>query len=320
MTLVMHVGTNDWRHCRFAVSPLHETTAALRMVRRVRDGELAPDLPWEIAAVRRAAELPLATLLDLLPRGSWSPDVLNPPPPGPQQAFEDELQLVADVRADRFAEELTICRSAQGLSASQADPEAQQAEILHLLELAWRELLLPSWPQLRDLLSSDVAVRARHLAAGGLAAVLADLHPQVRLVGSSIVVGIAHTDDVQLGGRGLTLLPTAWGSGVGAMWHLPWQPAVTYPARGTRAAWTPGHSSLGRLLGRTRSSLLQALSTPATTTGLAYRCNVPLSTASDHLAALRQGGLTTALRSGHAVEHRRTDLGDALVAASMKSP
>lgn len=37
-----------------------------------------------------------------------------------------------------------------------------------------------------------------------------------RLVGASIVVGITHADDVALNGRGLTLLPTAWGGGIGA--------------------------------------------------------------------------------------------------------
>jgi len=95
--------------------------------------------------------------------------------------------------------------------------------------------LLPQWSRLQDVLSADVAVRGTALAAGGLAAVLADLHPQVRLVGASILVGISHTADVALAGRGLTLLPTAWGGGVGAMWDPPWQPALTYPARGTSA-------------------------------------------------------------------------------------
>jgi len=189
-----------------------------------------------------------------------------------------------------------------------------------LLELAWRELLLPQWSRLQDVLSADVAVRGTALAAGGLAAVLADLHPQVRLVGASILVGITHTADVALDGRGLTLLPTTWGGGVGAMWDPPWQPALTYPARGTSAKPVDlASAGLSRLLGSTRAALLAALTDPATTSALASRCQVPLSTVSDHLAALRAVGLTTSHRVGHAVQHQRTDLGDALLSAAAVS-
>jgi len=317
VAVVLHVGPDDWQLVRFAVSPLHETTAALRLVRRVLDGQLVPNRPWELAAVRRAAQLPLEPLLALLPAGSWNPDVLNPPPLGPRVGFADELAQVAAVDPDTFAGELARCVVAQGRAVPPAAPAAQRDEVVGLLELAWRELLAPEWPRLQDVLSADIALRGSALAAGGLAAVLADLHPQVQLVGSTILVGIAHAADLTLDGRGLTLLPTAWGGGVGAMWDPPWQPALAYPARGTSAARAPLPDSLGRLLGRTRAELLAALAAPATTSGLALRCGVPLSTASDHLAALRHAGLTTAHRTGHALQHRRTDLGDALLSAAV---
>jgi hypothetical protein len=71
--------------------------------------------------------------------------------------------------------------------------------------------------------------------------VLAGLHPQVRLVRSSVMVGIAHAADVALHGRGLILQPTAWSSGVGTVWDLPWQPTLTYAARGI----TPIHHRRG---------------------------------------------------------------------------
>lgn len=81
MAVVLHIGADDWRLVRFAVSPLHETTGALRLVRRVLDGQLVPTRPWEVFAVRRAGQLPLGPLLALLPAGSWNPDVLNLDPP-----------------------------------------------------------------------------------------------------------------------------------------------------------------------------------------------------------------------------------------------
>jgi len=321
VAVVMHIGADDWRLVRFAVSPLHETTGALRLVRRVLDGQLVPTRPWEVFAVRRAGQLPLGPLLALLPAGSWNPDVLNPPPQGPRADLADELSQVAAVDPDILAGELARCLAGQGRAVPQASPTTQREQIVGLLELAWRELLLPQWSRLQDVLAADVAVRGTALAAGGLAAVLADLHPQVRLVGASILVGITHTADVALDGRGLTLLPTTWGGGVGAMWDPPWQPALTYPARGTSAKPVDlASAGLSRLLGSTRAALLAALTDPATTSGLASRCQVPLSTVSDHLAALRAVGLTTAHRVGHAVQHQRTDLGDALLSAAAVSP
>ncbi len=312
--MLLHVGPQDWGRCRFAVSPLQETTAALRLIRQVADGELLPTLPWELDAVTRACDLPLGPLLDLLPPRSWTPDVLNPPPLGPDEDLPTELARVVAVDPQRFAGEVDRCLRAHGRPVPDVNPARQQEHLVGLLELAWQQLVQPHWPRLHDLLAADVAVRAAAMAAGGLGAVLAELHPRVCLVGASILIGISHDGAVELDGRGLTLLPTAWRSGIGAMWDPPWQPAVTYPARGTHATPAAAHDALARLLGPTRARLLAALHVPATTSGLAARCDIPLSTVSDHLAVLRQAGLATAVRTGHAVQHTRSSLGDALVA------
>jgi hypothetical protein len=44
--------------------------------------------------------------------------------------------------------------------------------------------------------------------------------------------------------------------------------------------------------------LVGALAEPATTTGLAARCRLPLSTTGGHLAVLRANGLITTTRTG----------------------
>lgn len=285
MAVVLHVGADDWRLVRFAVSPLHATTGALRLVRRVLDGQLVPTRPWELFAVRRAAQLPLGPLLALLPGGSWNPDVLNPPPRGPRADFADELSQVAAVDPDTFAGELARCLAGQGHAVPQASPAAQREEVVGLLELAWRELLLPQWSRLQDVLSADVAVRGTALAAGGLAAVLADLHPQGAAVRRQHPG--RHHPHRRRGTRRPRPDPAAHSLGrwVGAMWDPPWQPALIYPARGTSAKPVDlASAGLGRLLGGTRAALFAALTDPATTSGLADRCQVPLSTASDHLA------------------------------------
>jgi DNA-binding transcriptional ArsR family regulator len=92
-------------------------------------------------------------------------------------------------------------------------------------------------------------------------------------------------------------------------------PAVIYPARGTAALrQPPGRttSDLAHLVGATRARLLAALEEPATTTGLAARCGLPVSTTSEHLTVLRANGLITATRTGRSLRHQRTLLGAAL--------
>ena len=59
---------------------------------------------------------------------------------------------------------------------------------------------------------------------------------------------------VELAGRGLQLVPAAFGwPEVGAMFDPPWQPALIYPPRGVGDLWAPARESseaLGELVGR----------------------------------------------------------------------
>jgi DNA-binding transcriptional ArsR family regulator len=71
--------------------------------------------------------------------------------------------------------------------------------------------------------------------------------------------------------------------------------------------------ALAPLLGNTRAAVLATLSVPATTTALADRAGVSLSSASQHTAALRNAGLISTTRQGIAVQHALTPLGAALL-------
>src|SRR5512145_1015160 len=80
----------------------------------------------------------------------------------------------------------------------------------------------------------------------------------------------------------------------------PWQPTLIYPARGIDRLWQdvppPPPDTLARLLGRSRAALLVDLVAPATTTALARRHRLGASTVSEHLHALRDGGLVSSSR------------------------
>lgn len=92
-------------------------------------------------------------------------------------------------------------------------------------------------------------------------------------------------------------------------------PTIIYPARGIAALWQPPagtDSDLADLIGTTRARLLNSLAEPASTTGLAARCGLPLSTTSEHLTILRTNGLITTTRTGRYLHHQRTPLGISL--------
>jgi DNA-binding transcriptional ArsR family regulator len=74
-----------------------------------------------------------------------------------------------------------------------------------------------------------------------------------------------------------------------------------------------GGPSLGRLVGHTRSAVLQAIRLGCTTSELARRAGVSLASASQHAAVLREAGLVVTLRNGNAVLHTLTPLGAALL-------
>jgi DNA-binding transcriptional ArsR family regulator len=122
--------------------------------------------------------------------------------------------------------------------------------------------------------------------------------------------------ELSLSGRELVLIPSvfAW-PGAGVIWD---PPSVIYPARGIFGLREPGGQSpgtpgdLARLIGRTRAELLTALADPASTTGLAARTGVPVSSVSEHLAVLRATGLVATTRTGRYLTHQRTALGAAL--------
>jgi DNA-binding transcriptional ArsR family regulator len=82
------------------------------------------------------------------------------------------------------------------------------------------------------------------------------------------------------------------------------------------AAWAPGKRhgrALVALLGRTRAAVLEAIGDGCTTTELADRVKVSVSSASQHAAVLCNAGLIVTRRVGKSVRHSLTPLGAALI-------
>jgi Bacterial regulatory protein, arsR family len=177
------------------------------------------------------------------------------------------------------------------------------------LERAWAALVEPWWPRIRDVLDADITYRARRLADSGLAAAL----NQGILGGPHAPVHASrqpgdrpgrrrtrpHSQRVRLAPPGRHLRP--------ARGHLPG------PRHRRDLGPRPrSPQDLARLIGRARAILLTALSEPASTTGLAARAGLPVSSVSEHLAILRPNQLVATTRTGRYLIHQRTPLGETL--------
>ena len=322
MSLTLVFGHEDAARVRFAISPLWETMAALRMLLEPQRHRY--HLPWLDAVRADLDRLELWPLLVLSPRRGWTPDFLSPAPGGPSTDIADQLAQVRATPPELVAQEVKLSLTQRsGEPAPDTawrlldDPRASRALLADLLEECWHLLIAPHWARLRDLLQSDILYRTQMLGDYGLERVLTDLHPGARWTGHGLIIDAPSDTEYQLAGAGLLLLPSAfvW-PGLAAITDPPARPTLIYPARGIAELWQPAatHQSevLGRLLGRTRAAVLESLAEPASTHTLARRHRLAPSTVSEHLTALHRAQLITRRRHRHAVLYQQTPLGTLL--------
>ncbi|MCE1180068.1 DUF5937 family protein [Actinomycetota bacterium] len=308
----------DLADIRFAISPLSELGLSLRALR-------APDrFPMQLGWIRRTeaerAQLDLEGLLALVDHRMWTPDFLTPRPLSPLRRLEDEL---AELEAMPVAEFRRQVLAAHGrLPAAYAGPgRAPMRRMVTALRDYWQACFEPYWPRMRTVLDADIVYRGRVLAQQGTAAMFADLSPNVTLSGSLLEVRLKseldRTDAV--GGSGLVLVPTLFTRRASVPVLPDVGPSIMYAARGQGAMWAPeevaGADEVAALIGRARTNLLLMLEEPLSTTVLGLRLGVTPSAVSQHLQALRRGGLVAATRHGRSVLYLRTDLADRLLGA-----
>ena len=181
----------------------------------------------------------LAPLLAVSPIRGWVPDFLSPPPRVPAPTLAAQLAEIRATQAGQVGEDLQRCyrtltgKAREVVGAMLADPEAARDNLAHLIEVAWDELVRPFWAEIEELLDADVAYRSRQLADRGLRPMLEGIDPRIAWRGNGVHLGDSFTGTVDLGGRGLVLMPSAFSWPlVIAISDEPWQPTIAYPARG----------------------------------------------------------------------------------------
>ena len=296
----------DLARVRLAHSPIRELAGSLLVLqdpgRQVMQGG------WVSTLRRRLGGLQLELLTALVPAGRYVPSFLLPPPTGPWPALVEELDAVTASPPAVVRSELDTVRDGRPLPAVLGplyeDPVAQLPGLVEALRQYWQATLEPVWPRLHAACTADITYRMERFADGGLARVLADLHPDVALEGDRVQVDkpqhCAHRLD--LAGTGLVLLPSAfiWPAVLVECCGVD-QPTVTYPTRGVAELWREAPvltDPLSALVGRTRATLLASLALPRTTTQLALQLGLSPPAVSQHLKVLKDTGLVSARRRG----------------------
>jgi DNA-binding transcriptional ArsR family regulator len=323
--LTLEFSTADLLRCRFAISPLGEVFQAAHAIANptVRPGSAAWRHDHRVALERVTREHDLRPLLALFPSSGYIPDFLSPLPKSSLGVIEAELATVRATPELRAQAEIGRCLEMRGPISEEVKQSlvarGAGARLAELLETLWHALIAPSWRQIRDCLERDIAYRSRALARNGLAAVFADMAPQVRLEGRRLYVDVQPTCERSLDGAGILLVPSVFiFERVITIVDPPPAPATfCYPARGVGTMWFEEHDpddALATLLGTTRAQILEALAEPAHTTALAIRFGRSAGNIADHLAILRSNGLIARARVGRHVVYSRTPLGEALIA------
>lgn len=344
----------DLARTRLAISPLWEVVASIRLLKSPRPHQFHRG--WTAAARQQLAGTELGLLFDLVDPGVWYlADFLTPPPNSPVPDLATDLGALRRVPAEQVRADLDVLAYARrtplgslaearrprrqrrqrrprrprpGELASQAvdelyaDPVTGVARLAEQVEQYWALAIAPYWGRIRTLLEGDLLYRGRRLGQAGPAGLFEDLANGVTWRDGTL--SIRHRrfhGDRTLAGEGLLLTPSAfvWPS-VYSSTIPPWQPTLTYPARGVATLWdastrvTP--AGLAAVLGQSRAKLLNHLDAPRSTTELAARTNLTAGGTSQHLTALRRAGLVTSHRAGRLVLYSRTSAAEALLTAS----
>lgn len=221
MATRLHADSRDLLRCRFVASPLWETVHAARVF---VDPRSRPYLrPWWEQVRDRC---PAIELLALYARHGYTPDFFIHPPSGGNPRIEDQLDAVratppARVEAELRRVDLAQSASPDAVRAMLADPEAARDRIAGHLADAWQRLVLPWWPQVRELIDADIEYRSRVLAAHGLGEVIDGLHERVRWTGRAIVIEPGPKEERELDGEGLILMPRSDGPSSQRSWTGP---------------------------------------------------------------------------------------------------
>lgn len=330
MFVSIELGVEDVAGMRLAISPLGEAAYSVWVLSH--PNHLPVERNWRRSARHRLHSLDADGLLRSLARPSAMPDFITPRPSGHTASIDDELAWVRATSPDVVRRDLLATYWPEPLPRVLRDAAARSDEpvdalldrICRRLKSYWDSVLAPIWPALRLVLEGDTTYRAHQLANRGPRGLLNELHPHLRWRDGVLRVhGVQRGHHSVAAGRGLLLMPSVFAPKPTPP-LIPGQPPwLAYPARGVATLWAPSAATapgaLAALLGRPRARVLRLIDEPTATSELARRLHVTPSAISQHLKVLREAGLVSHARDGRYIRHRRTELGEQLLAHTFES-
>lgn len=249
------------------------------------------------------------------------PDFLTP---GPRGGLDDGLEAIGGTCPRQLRRDVALVAAAgraAALPASAQDLGAGRTAALRELTTGIRQyyeaVVRPQWNWVTASFAADHAARSRAVAAGGLAALLNSLHPSLSFEDGVLRIADYPRDrHLHLGGRGLVLVPSFFKRATRPITMIDdaLPPVLVYQVdRGAGLLAVRHQEALSALVGRTRAAILELCAEGGSTSSIAARLNQSPSTASEHLAVLRQAGLVYSERRRNSVEHRLAPLGMALL-------
>ncbi|MGK5443728.1 winged helix-turn-helix domain-containing protein [Micromonospora sp. URMC 105] len=317
--MILHLNATDLSRTvlRSAPSVLLELAAAGQ---RLFEATVPEHLTGWRARTRAAVRPQLRPYLDLCRLSWWLPDFLTPPSFGTD--LTTALDEVCATPAARLDAELRPRIEAGDLPARVApladgDPAARQR--LRAAMVAFHDVAVaPYWATITAAVRVDRAVRGSTMVDAGIDRVLRNLRPYLYWKPSgeryelSYECGFATEIGLAPAGRGVTLVPSYLLARPCVLDDPAGPMALAYPIRPGQPELTSGRP-LADLLGRTRAAVLGAIADRPSTSQVARTLGISVASASQHAATLRQAGLITTHRTGPAVLHTLTPLGEDLL-------
>jgi DNA-binding MarR family transcriptional regulator len=322
---MIKVTSDDLVNMRFAYRPLLEILLSYQVL--INPAFQGRYDSWVEDARQALHGVDLSYLDALIPPRGYIPDFLNPTPTANRRSIYDDLQEVLATSDDVIRSHIQTLIESEGDSEMRrffaAHPrEAVQCLVEDML-IYWTRTLDSVWNRMASILETDILYRARILALDGPAALFDDLHPTFSYDGQQITIQpliMRPNMEVHfsLEGNGLQLVPLVF-SGSGRIYQITtdYPSMLAYTTRGT-GMWyekpASPNKSLELALGTSRAAVLEALTSPQTTSELAFRLHVTAGSVSQHLMRLCEAGLVEPRRSGKRVYYHLTERGAKLIA------
>lgn len=311
---------------RPTLGPLAETVLAVGLLRDPRQPRtLLSEWRGQVQGAQGRMSPRLRPLAALIPPGCKGVDL--PTLTGETNTIEQGVRALLEVPREHLLVEMAYTSRFNRLSPAAwalAEPGARP-DLAEATEAAYHDLVQPYWHRIRATLHAEQAARRRTLTREGASRLLASLQgPRIRWRPPVLEILMASQVDMDLGGRGLALVPSVFVGKDPSLHENPNDedetPRLILPAADAGRAWvwerrrSPG-AALAALVGRNRAAVLASVADGCTTTELARRAGVSLAAASQHAAVLRGAGLIASRRQGGAVLHVLTPLGAELLQA-----